>query len=221
MIGLKREMSQVFKADGEIVPVTILSVEPCTVVQVKTAENDGYAAAQIGSGAIRLINVSKPVKGHYKKAQVEPKRRLREVPIAKGATPKAGDVIKVGDVFKEGDWVDVIGFSKGRGFQGGVKRHGFSGGPAAHGTKFMREPGSSGTNTAVAHVLPGKRMAGHYGVERTTIRNLLVARVNDKDNLLYVRGAVPGFNGAWIEVRKAKAKQMPKADRALRKSPSK
>lgn len=221
LIGIKREMSQLFKADGEIVPVTILSVEPCTVTQIKTAENDGYSAAQVATGAIRLKNVSKPLKGHFKKAQVEPRRRLREVPLAKDSKAKVGDVIKVSDVFKEGEWVDVIGTSKGRGYQGGVKRHGFAGGPAAHGTKFMREPGSSGTNTSVAHVLPGKRMAGHYGVERKTVRNLLVAKVNDKDNLLYVRGAVPGFYGAWIQVRKAKAKRMPKPDRALRKQAAK
>lgn len=216
-MAVKREMSQLFNDTGEVVPVTILSVEPATVVQVRTVETDGYSAAQLGSGKIALKNVSKPLVGHFKKAQIEPKRLLREVPLAKDSKAKVGDVIKVSDVFKAGDWVDVIGITKGRGYQGGVKRHGFAGGPAAHGTKFMREPGSSGTNTSVAHVLPGKRMAGHMGVERVTVRNLLVAKVNEKDGLIYVRGAVPGFSGGIVEVRKAKAKRARKADRTIRK----
>lgn len=217
MMAVKREMSQLFNDTGEVVPVTILSVEPATVVQVRTIENDGYAAAQLGSGKIALKNVSKPLVGHFKKAQTEPKRLLHEVPLVKDSKAKAGDVIKVSDVFKVGDWVDVVGLTKGRGFQGGMKRHGFSGGPAAHGTKFMREPGSSGTNTSVAHVLPGKRMAGHMGVERVTVRNLLVAKINDKDGLIYVRGAVPGFSGGFVEVRQARAKRARKVDRTIRK----
>jgi len=217
MMAVKREMSQLFKDTGEVMPVTILSVEPATVVQVRTVENDGYSAAQIGTGKIALKNVTKPLVGHFKKAQVEPKRLLHEVPLAKDSKAKTGDVIKVSDVFKAGDWVDVVGISKGRGYQGGVKRHGFKGGPAAHGTKFMREPGSSGTNTSVAHVLPGKRMAGHMGVERKTVRNLLVAKVNEKDGLIYVRGAVPGFAGNFVEVRKARAKRARKVDRTIRK----
>ncbi|CAG0967935.1 50S ribosomal protein L3 [Planctomycetaceae bacterium] len=221
MMAVKREMSQLFKDNGEVVPVTILSVDPATVIQVRTQEDDGYSAAQIGTGKIALKNVSKPLIGHFKKAQVEPKRLLHEVPLAKDSKAKAGDVIKVSDVFKTGDWVDVVGLSKGRGYQGGVKRHGFKGGPAAHGTKFMREPGSSGTNTSVAHVLPGKRMAGHMGVERKTVRNLLVAKVNEKDGLIYVRGAVPGFNGAWVEVRQARAKRAVKVDRTIRKQAAK
>ncbi|MBX3459562.1 MAG: 50S ribosomal protein L3 [Planctomycetes bacterium] len=218
LIGRKREMSQLFKDDGSVVPVTILEVGPCTVTQVKDTENDGYFAVQIGFGDIKLSSVRKPQKGHYKKAGVEPRRRLREVRLEKAAELKAGDVVKVSDVFKEGEWVDVCGTTKGRGYQGGIKRHGFNSGPRGHGTKNMREPGSVGTNTAIAHVLKGKRMPGHLGVEKVTVRNLLVARVDDTRNLLYVRGAVPGYNGADIVVRKAKAKRFAKADRALRKS---
>ncbi len=217
MLGLKGEMSQIFQEDGRVVPVTILQVGPCTVTQVKTPDTDGYSAVQLGFGAVKLSRVSKPRKGHFKKANTEPRRTLGEVRLKDKPAVKAGDVIKVSDVFKVGDWVDVIGRSKGRGFQGGVKRHGFAGGPGGHGTKFMREPGSSGTNTSVAHVLKGKRMAGHYGVERVTMRNLLVAKVDGENNLLYVRGAVPGFNGTKIEIRKARAKRMPKPDRAIRK----
>lgn len=221
LIGTKREMSQLFNDDGTLVPVTIVEVGPCTVTQVKNVENDGYDAVQIGLGEIKLSRVSKPLKGHFKKAGVEPRRRLQEVKLAAPATNKAGDVIKVGDVFKQGDWVDVIGTTKGRGYQGGVKRHGFAGGPAAHGTKNMREPGSSGTNTNIGYVRKGKRMAGHMGVERVTVRNLLVARVDADRNLVFLRGAVPGFNGAAITLRKAKAKTFAKADRALRKAAAK
>lgn len=217
LIGLKREMSQLFNDDGTVVPVTIVELGPCTVTLVKTTKVDGYDAVQLGFGAIRLKRVSKPMRGKFKKAGIEPLRRLQEVRLDKAASSKQGDIIKATDVFKQGDWVDVIGTTKGRGFQGGVKRYGFGGGPAAHGTKFMREPGSSGTNTNIAHVRKGKRMAGHLGVEQVTVRNLLVARVDEARNLLFLRGAVPGFNGAAITVRKAKAKRFAKADRAMRK----
>jgi large subunit ribosomal protein L3 len=217
LIGRKREMSQIFKDDGTIVPVTILEVGPCTVAQVKNGETDGYDAVQIGFGDIRLNRVSKPVKGHWKKADAEPRRRSKEVRLAQATELKAGEVLKVADVFKEGDWVDVIGRSKGRGFQGGIKRHNFNSGPRAHGTKNVREPGSTGSNTTIARVLKGKRMPGRLGNDRITVRNLLVARVDAERNLLYVRGAVPGFNGADIEVRIAKAKRQAKEDRALRK----
>jgi len=159
LLGLKGEMSQIFRDDGEILPVTILQVGPCTVTQVKTPETDGYNAVQLGYGAIKASRVKNPLKGHFKKANTEARRTLKEVRLKDKPAVKAGDIIKVGDVFKQGDWVDVIGMTKGRGFQGGVKRYGFYGGPGGHGTKFMREPGSSGTNTSVAHVLKGKRMA--------------------------------------------------------------
>jgi large subunit ribosomal protein L3 len=218
LIGRKREMSQIFKDDGTMVPVTILELGPCTVGQVKTDENDGYFAVQLGFGDIKLSRVSKPAKGHWQKAGAEPRRRSREVRVEQASELKAGDVVKVADVFKEGDWVDVCGISKGRGFQGGIRRHNFKSGPRGHGTKNMREPGSTGTNTAIAHVLKGKRMPGHMGNARSTVRNLLVARVDAERNLLYVRGAVPGYNGADVEVRKARAKRHPKPDRALRKS---
>lgn len=218
LLGTKREMSQVFKDDGIVVPVTILEVGPCHVSQVKTTEVDGYEAVQLGFGKIKLTSVPKPEKGHFKKAGIEPTRKVGEVRLDKPTDLKVGDVVKVADVFKEGDWVDVIGHSKGRGFQGGIKRHGFKSGPRGHGTKNMREIGSVGTNTAIAHVRKGKRMPGHMGTNQVTVRNLIVARVDADRNLVYVRGAVPGYNGASIVIRKAKAKRMPKPDRALRKS---
>lgn len=218
LLGLKREMSQVFKEDGTVVPVTILQVGPCTVAQVKTVDNDGYDAVQLGFGDIKLSRVRKPQRGHWKNAGAEPRRRLRETPADEGAELKPGDVIKVGDVFKEGDWIDVIGRTKGRGFQGGIKRHGFNSGPRSHGTKNTREMGSTGAATTMANVQKGTRMPGHMGTNRVTVRNLLVARVDEERNLLYVRGAVPGYNGTELEVRKAKAKRLAREDRALRKS---
>ncbi len=221
LLGTKREMSQIFNDDGTLVPVTIVEVGPCVVTQVKDTENHGYDAVQLGYGDVKLARVSKPEKGHFRKAGVEPRRYLREVRLAAPAASKVGDVLKVADVFKAGDWVDVVGLTKGRGFQGGMKRHGFGGGPAAHGTKNMREPGSSGTNTNIGYVRKGKRMAGHMGVERRTMRNLLVAKVDEKRNLVFLRGAVPGYNGAFVTVRKATAKTYAKADRALRKSGAK
>lgn len=217
LLGRKREMSQIFKDDGEVVPVTILEVGPCTVAQVKTEETDGYNAVQVGFGDIKLNRVSKPVKGHWQKAGTEPRRRIREARLDAASELKAGDIVKVADVFNEGDFVDVIGNTKGRGFQGGIKRHGFNSGPRAHGTKNTREMGSTGANTNMARVQKGTRMPGHMGTNKITVRNLLVARVDAERNLLYVRGAVPGFNGAEITVRKAKAKRAKKEDRALRK----
>ena len=217
LLGTKREMSQIFKDDGTVVPVTILEVGPCTVGQIKTEENDGYIGVQLGFGDIKLNRVKKPMKGHWKEIGAEPRRRIREVRLETAPELKSGDVLKVADVFKEGDFVDVIGRSKGRGFQGGIRRHGFNSGPRGHGSKNARESGSIGAATTMARVLKGTRMAGHMGTNRVTVRNLVVARVDAERNLLYVNGAVPGHNGGGIEVRQAKAKRAKKADRALRK----
>jgi large subunit ribosomal protein L3 len=217
LLGRKREMSQIFREDGTVVPVTILEVGPCVVAQVKTQENDGYFGVQIGFGDVRLKSVKKPVRGHWQKIGEKPRRKLREVRLDKETELKSGEELKVSDVFTEGDWIDVIGTSKGRGFQGGIKRHGFNSGPRSHGTKNTREPGSTGSATTMARVQKGKRMPGHMGNARVTVRNLQVARVDAERNLLYVRGAVPGFNGADVVVRQAKAKRMPKPDPALRK----
>lgn len=218
LIGLKREMSQIFDEDGTVIPVTLLELGPCTIAQIKTTETDGYDAVQVGFGDIKLSRVKKPQQGHWKKADSAPRRRLSETQVGEGAELKVGDVIKVADVFKPGDWIDVIGRTKGRGFQGGIKRHGFNSGPRSHGTKNTREMGSTGAATTMAYVQKGTRMPGHMGTNRVTVRNLVVARVDEERNLLYVRGAVPGHNGGEIEVRKAKAKRLAKEDRALRKS---
>ncbi|MCA8917774.1 MAG: 50S ribosomal protein L3 [Planctomycetes bacterium] len=217
LLGKKREMSQIFKEDGQVLPVTILELGPCTVAQVKTTETDGYNAVQLGFGDIKLTRVKKPLKGHWGKAGSAPRRTLKEARLDAAPELKSGDVVKVADVFAEGEFIDVIGKSKGRGFQGGIKRHGFNSGPRSHGTKNTREMGSTGAATTMARVLKGTRMPGQIGNERITVRNLRVARVDSDNNLLYVVGAVPGYNGADIVVRKAKAKRVAKADRALRK----
>lgn len=217
LLGTKREMSQFFQEDGKVVPVTIIEVGPCVVAQVKTEETDGYNAVQIGFGDIKIANVKKPVQGHWKKAESAPRRRLKEVRLEAAPTNTAGDEIKVADVFSVGDWVDVVGRSKGRGFQGGMKRYNFQSGPRSHGSKNIREPGSTGCATTPARRFKGQRLPGHMGASRVTTRNLLVVRVDSDRNLLYVRGAVPGHNAGDVEVRKAKAKRMPKEDRALRK----
>jgi large subunit ribosomal protein L3 len=217
LIGLKREMSQIFREDGTVVPVTILEIGPCVVSQVKNDETDGYDGVQLGFGEVRLKSVKKPLRGHWKAAGTEPRRRLKEVRLTAPTELKAGDELKVADVFVEGDFVDVVGTSKGRGFQGGIKRHGFSSGPRSHGSKNMREIGSTGSATTMARVQKGKKMPGQMGNKRITVRNLKVARVDAERNLLYVRGAVPGFNGADVVVRIAKAKRQARADRALRK----
>lgn len=218
MLGHKREMSQIFQDDGTVVPVTILEVGPCTVAQVKTEENDGYSAVQLGFGDIKQSRVKKPQRGHWGKAGAEARRTLRESRVAGDIELKAGDQVKVADVFNEGDWVDVTGRTKGRGFQGGIKRHGFNSGPRSHGTKNTREMGSTGAATTMAYVQKGTRMPGQMGTNRVTVRNIRVARVDAERNLLYLRGAVPGHPGTIIEVRRAKAKRTPREDRALRKS---
>ncbi|MDC1141454.1 50S ribosomal protein L3 [Planctomycetota bacterium] len=217
LLGTKREMSQFFEDDGKVVPVTILEVGPCTVAQVKTEETDGYNAVQIGFGDIKLSRVPKPQQGHWKNSDSAPRRRLREVRLENAPENAAGDVVSVADVFNVGDWVDVIGRTKGRGFQGGMKRYNFQSGPRSHGSKNIREPGSTGQATTPARRFKGQRLPGHMGTNRVTTRNILVVRVDADRNLLYVRGSVPGHNGGDIEVRKAKAKRMPKEDRALRK----
>lgn len=218
MLGHKREMSQIFQDDGTVVPVTILEVGPCTVAQVKTEENDGYSALQLGFGDIKQSRVKKPQRGHWSKAGAEAKRTLRESRVAGEVELKPGDQVKVADVFSEGDWVDITGRTKGRGFQGGIKRHGFNSGPRSHGTKNTREMGSTGAATTMAYVQKGTRMPGQMGTNRVTVRNIRVARVDAERNLLYLRGAVPGHAGTIIEVRRAKAKRTAREDRALRKS---
>ncbi|MCM2255835.1 MAG: 50S ribosomal protein L3 [Vicinamibacteria bacterium] len=203
IIGRKVGMTQVFLPDGKAVPVTVVEAGPCVVIQRKTAGKDGYDAAQIGLVEARKSRgVTKPMAGHFAKAGVPPCRVLREVPVAAGSEAKVGDRIAV-DAFAEGEKVTIIGVTKGKGFQGVVKRHHFRGGAATHGSMFHRAPGSIGQSAFPSRVLKGMRAAGHMGADRITVKNVHVVRVEAEKNVLLIRGAVPGANGDLIVIRKA------------------
>ena len=206
IIGKKVGMTQLFAPDGTVQPVTVIKAGPCVVVQTKTVNTDGYESVQIGLVEEKPARVTKPVAGTYKKAGVPPTRVRREVKLAKGAdAPKAGDQVLVASVFKGGDRVDVIGRSRGHGFQGVVKRHHFAGGAATHGSMFHRAPGSIGASSYPSRVQKGMRAAGHMGDERVTTLNLKVERVDGDQHLLMLKGAVPGARGSYVVIRKAVA----------------
>jgi large subunit ribosomal protein L3 len=206
IIGKKVGMTQLFGPDGVVQPVTVIKAGPCVVVQAKTVEKDGYQSVQLGYVEEKPAKVTKPLAGHYKKANVPPTRVRREIKLAKGADAlKPGDQVLVAAVFKGGERVDVIGTSRGHGFQGVVKRHHFAGGAATHGSMFHRAPGSIGASSYPSRVVKGMRAAGHMGAERVTTLNLFVERVDGDQNLLMLRGAVPGARGSYVIVRKAVA----------------
>jgi large subunit ribosomal protein L3 len=198
-------MSQVFRPDGQAVPVTLLKAGPCMVVQRKTPAVDGYDAVQLGLVEfVKPQRLNKPSTGHLKKAGAEGAKFLREFPLESGDGDfKPGEQVLVGQ-FKPSDKVDVIGISKGRGFAGVVKRHHFRGGEGTHGSMFHRAPGSIGASSFPSRVLPGMRMGGHMGHDRVTVRNLEVIEVDTEDNVLVVKGAVPGPNGGYVVVRRSK-----------------
>ena len=206
ILGKKLGMTQVFRPDGQVVPVTVLKAGPCVVVQRKTPTTDGYDAIQLGlvEGA-KTKKLPKPAQGHLKKAGAEGVKYTREFLLqpGDGGDLKQGDRVLV-DEFKPNTKVDIIGISKGRGFAGLVKRHHFRGGPASHGSMFHRAPGSIGASSFPSRVFPGMRMAGRMGTDRVTVRNLEVIEVDTDDNLLVVKGAVPGPNGGYVMVRRAK-----------------
>jgi large subunit ribosomal protein L3 len=212
IIGKKIGMTQLFQQDGTVSPGTVIKAGPCVVVQTKTAQTDGYEAVQLGLVEERPARVGRPLAGHFKKAGVPPTRVRREVKVAKGAeVPKAGDQVLVNTVFNNGDRVDVIGVSRGKGFQGVVRRHHFRGGAATHGSMFHRAPGSIGASSFPSRVVKGMRAAGRMGGARVTTRNLRVVAVDAENNLLVVLGAVPGAPGNYVMVRKAiAAKPEPK-----------
>lgn len=206
ILGKKLGMTQVFGPNGDVVPVTVLKAGPCVVVQRKTAAKDGYDAAQLAlvemPGPKR---VTKPAEGHFKRAGANPSRYVREVRLDPGNDEvKAGEKVLV-DQFKPEEFVDVVGVSKGRGFAGFHKRHHFGGGSGSHGSMFHRAPGSIGASAFPSRVLKGMRAAGHMGAARVTVRNLRVVRVMIEDNALMVEGAVPGPDGGYVMVRRAKA----------------
>jgi len=206
IIGRKVGMTQLFGPDGVVQAVTVIKAGPCVVVQAKTANNDGYEAVQLGLVEEKPAKATKPLAGHYRKASVPPTRVRREVALAKGAdAPKAGDQVLVASVFKSGERVDVIGKSRGLGFQGVMKRHNFAGGAATHGSMFHRAPGSIGASSYPSRVIKGMRAAGHMGSERVTTLNLFVERVDGEQHLLMVRGTAPGAPGSYVVIRKAVA----------------
>lgn len=206
ILGKKIGMTQVFRPDGQVVPVTVLKAGPCVVVQRKTPATDGYDAVQLGfMEYARKKGVSKPAAGHLKKSGAEGVKFQREFRLDEGTSGdlKAGDRVLV-DEFKPNDVVDVIGVSKGRGFAGLVKRHHFRGGDESHGSMFHRAPGSIGASSFPSRVFPGMRMAGHMGTARVTVRNLVIVEVDAEENVLLVKGAVPGPNGGYVMVRRAR-----------------
>lgn len=199
ILGRKIGMTQIFDETGQAIPVSVIEAGPCVVTQVKTPEKDGYVAVQVGFGEVSPKRVNKPMKGHFKKANVSPLRYLREVPVGDLSGFEVGQEIRVADVFKAGDKVKVTGTSKGRGFQGVVKRHHFHGGPQSHGSMIHRKPQSSGATDA-ARTFKGVKKPGHMGAERVTQKGLTIVRVDAERNLLLVRGAVPGANGGLLYI---------------------
>lgn len=203
LIGKKIGMTQIWNENGEVIPVTVIKAGPCVVVQKKTVEKDGYNAVQLGLVEDKpLKKVNKPLAGHFQKANVPPTRILKEFAVLDNfENINVGDIIKV-DIFEKDKKVDCTGISKGRGFQGVVKRHGFSGGPASHGSMFHRRPGSIGASTFPARVLKGQRMPGRMGGERVTVRNLEIVKIDKENNILMVKGAIPGYKGSYCFIRK-------------------
>ena len=211
ILGKKIGMTQLFSADGVVTPATVIKAGPCVVVQRKTVERDGYDAVQLGLVEDSPAKVNKPTAGHYKKANVPPTRIRREVGIAADSDGPAEGEQVVASVFTDGDRVDVIGLSRGKGFQGVMKRHGFSGGGATHGSMFHRAPGSIGASSYPSRVIKGMRGPGRMGGDRVTVRNLRVLQVDAEQHLLIVNGAVPGAPGGLLMVRKALAAKLERA----------
>jgi large subunit ribosomal protein L3 len=218
LIGKKVGMTQLFAADGTVAPATVLKAGPCVVAQVKTAASDGYEAVQLGLVEAKPTKENKPSAGHFKKAGVPATRVRREVKVkAGGDAAKPGDIVNV-SIFADGERVDVIGTSRGKGFQGVVKRHHFRGGRASHGSMFHKAPGSIGASSYPSRVVKGMRMAGHMGADRVTIRNMKVLRVDAENNLLLLEGAVPGGPNSVVVIRKAIT---PKAIKVAQVEPTK
>lgn len=202
ILAKKIGMTQIFNEDGVLTPVTVLEAGPCVVTQVKTVENDGYSAVQVGFVDKKEKNVNKPMKGHFAKAGVSCKRYVKELKLDNAEEFSVADEIKA-DVFAAGDKVDASAISKGKGFQGAIKRHGQSRGPMAHGSKYHRHAGSNGACSSPSKVFKGKKMAGHMGAKKITIQNLEVVRVMADDNVILVKGAVPGPKKCLVTIKES------------------
>ena len=199
ILGKKIGMTQIFDENGRVIPVTVVEAGPCTVVQVKTKDADGYEAIQLGFGEVKEKKLIKPTKGHFTKANVTPKKHLREFRLEE-ISYNVGDEIKA-DIFTAGESVDVTGTSKGKGFQGVIKRHGQSRGPMGHGSMYHRRPGSMGSTSTPGRVYKGKNLPGHMGVETVTVQNLEIVKVDMDKNVILIKGSVPGNKGAILKIR--------------------
>lgn len=200
IIGKKIGMTQIFDEKGNVVPVTVVEAGPCVVSQKKTVENDGYAAVQMGYGDLKPVKVNKPLKGHFAKAGVAPKKTLREFRVENTDSYNVGDIVKV-DTFAAGDKVDVVATSKGKGYAGVIKRWNHSRLKESHGTgPVARHAGSNGPNSSPSRVFKGMKMAGHLGAERVTVQNLTVVKVDAENNLIAIKGAIPGPNGGIVVI---------------------
>ena len=200
LIGKKVGMTQIFDEAGKVIPVTAIEAGPCVVAQVKTEETDGYTAIQLGFGDVKENKLNRPEKGHFSKVNVTPKKHLREFRVDSVEEVKVGDELKA-DVFTAGDKIDIQGTSKGKGFQGVIKRHGQSRGPMGHGSMYHRRPGSMGPTSTPGRVFKGKKLPGHMGVQTVTIQNLEVVRVDLDKNVILVKGSVPGPKGAILKLK--------------------
>ena len=202
LIGKKVGMTQIFDEKGAVIPVTVIEAGPCTVVQVKNTETDGYNAIQLGFGSVKEKKLNKPLKGSFKKANIEPKKHLREFRLDSVEGVTVGSELKA-DVFEAGEKVDIQGITKGKGFQGVIKRHGQHRGPMGHGSMYHRRPGSMGPTSTPGRVFKGKKLPGHMGVDTVTIQNLEVVRVDLDKNVLLVKGSVPGNKGSILKIKKS------------------
>ena len=200
IIGKKVGMTQIFDEKGIVIPVTVIEAGPCVISQIKNIETDGYNAIQLGYGDVKEKHINKPEQGHFKKANLAFKKHLREFRVDSVENIKVGDEVKV-DVFEAGDKIDVQGTTKGKGFQGVIKRHGQHRGPMGHGSMYHRRPGSMGSTSTPGRVFKGKKLPGHMGVQTVTIQNLDVVRVDLDKNVLLVKGSVPGPKGALLKIR--------------------
>ena len=200
ILATKVGMTQIFNEDGVLTPVTVLQAGPVVVTQVKTVENDGYSAVQVGFVDKREKLINKPLKGHFDKAGVSYKRYIREFRLEDAENYALGQEIKA-DIFAAGEKIDATAISKGKGFQGAIKRHGQSRGPMAHGSKFHRHAGSNGSSSDPSHVFKGKKMPGHMGSKKVTVQNLEIVKVDVENNLLLVKGAVPGPKKAMVTIK--------------------
>ena len=200
LIGKKIGMTQIFNEEGKVIPVTVIEAGPCVVSQVKTEETDGYNSIQLGFGAIKESKVNKPERGHFTKANIAPARYLREFRVDSIEDVKVGDELKA-DIFMAGDKIDIQGTSKGKGFQGVIKRHGQHRGPMGHGSMYHRRPGSTGSTSTPGRVFKGKKLPGHMGAETVTIQNLEVIKVDLDKNIILVKGSVPGAKGSILKIK--------------------